>query len=100
LWTSRRTKRDTAYIQQPTKQGRVMVSKRFDPAWYDEPARRMAEGLVEAERRMLAERRKLEDCDCKKGMFPDPGRRGRPAGHESILVTPSDYRLTAFSLSD
>jgi hypothetical protein len=52
-----------------------MVSKRFDPAWYDETSRRMAEGLVEAERRMLAERRKLEDCDCKKGMFPDPGRR-------------------------
>jgi sulfane dehydrogenase subunit SoxC len=53
----------------------MMSSKRFDPAWYDEPARRMAEGLVDAERRLLAERRKLEDCDCKEGMFPDPGRR-------------------------
>jgi sulfane dehydrogenase subunit SoxC len=52
-----------------------MVSKRFDPAWYDEPARRMAEGLVEAERRMLAEKRRLEDCDCKEGMFPHPSRR-------------------------
>jgi sulfane dehydrogenase subunit SoxC len=52
-----------------------MGSERFDPAWYDEPARRMAEGLVDAERRMLAEKRKLEDCDCKEGMFPDPGRR-------------------------
>ena len=28
------------------------------------------------ELRMLAERRgKLEDCDCKQGMFPNPGRR-------------------------
>jgi sulfane dehydrogenase subunit SoxC len=53
----------------------MMGSKRFDPAWYDEPARRMAEGLVGAERRLLAERRKLEDCDCKEGMFPNPGRR-------------------------
>jgi sulfane dehydrogenase subunit SoxC len=53
----------------------MMGSERFDPAWYDEPARRMAEGLVDAERRMLAEKRKLEDCDCKEGMFPDPGRR-------------------------
>ena len=52
-----------------------MFSKRFDPAWYDKPARRMAEALVDAERRMLAERRKLEDCDCKEGMFPNPGRR-------------------------
>jgi sulfane dehydrogenase subunit SoxC len=52
-----------------------MVSERFDPAWYDETSRRMAEGLVETERRMLAEKRKLEGCDCKEGMFPDPGRR-------------------------
>jgi len=35
----------------------------------------MAEGLVDAERRMLAEKRKLEDCNCKEGMFPNPGRR-------------------------
>ena len=47
-----------------------MVSKRFDSAWYDEPARRMAEGLVEAERRRLAEKRKLEDCDCKESHAP------------------------------
>jgi sulfane dehydrogenase subunit SoxC len=52
-----------------------MVSKRFDPAWYDEPARRMAEGLVEEERGILTEKRKLEDCDCKEGMFPTSGRR-------------------------
>jgi sulfane dehydrogenase subunit SoxC len=35
----------------------------------------MAKGLVEAERRMLAEKRRLEDCDCKEGMFPHPSRR-------------------------
>jgi sulfane dehydrogenase subunit SoxC len=52
-----------------------MGSRRFDPASYDEPARRMAEGLLDAERRMLAAKRKLEDCDCKEGMFPNPGRR-------------------------
>jgi sulfane dehydrogenase subunit SoxC len=35
----------------------------------------MAESLVAAEERMLAARRAREDCACKEGMFPDPGRR-------------------------
>jgi len=51
------------------------MSRRFDPQWYDEKTRRMAEGLVETEQRLLAEKRRREDCECKEGMFPDPGRR-------------------------
>jgi sulfane dehydrogenase subunit SoxC len=47
-----------------------MVARRYDPA-----ARRMAEGLVAAEERLLAERRRLETCECKEGMFPNPARR-------------------------
>ncbi|HUH84321.1 MAG TPA: sulfite dehydrogenase [Stellaceae bacterium] len=36
----------------------------------------MAAALIEGERRMLrARKRQLEDCDCKEGMFPHPGRR-------------------------
>jgi sulfane dehydrogenase subunit SoxC len=45
------------------------MASSFDRALYDEKARRMAEGLVEAERHMLAEKDRLEDCDCKEGMF-------------------------------
>jgi len=45
-------------------------------AAYDEKTRAQAEAMVEAERRALARRRgELEDCDCKTGMFPNPGRR-------------------------
>ena len=44
---------------------------------YDEKTRTQIEGMIEAERRALARRRgQLEDCDCKAGMFPNPGRRG------------------------
>jgi sulfane dehydrogenase subunit SoxC len=51
------------------------MAGRFDPDLYDEQARRMAESLVEAEQRVLAEKKRLEDCACKDGMFPDPSRR-------------------------
>jgi sulfane dehydrogenase subunit SoxC len=51
------------------------MRERFHPDLYDEQARRMADGLVEAERRALAEKRRLEDCECKEGMFPEPSRR-------------------------
>jgi len=42
-----------------------------------EPARQaFIEALREEELRMLDERRRdLESCDCKQGMFPNPGRR-------------------------
>jgi sulfane dehydrogenase subunit SoxC len=43
---------------------------------YDPKTRAQIEAMIEAERRALARRRgELEDCDCKTGMFPDPGRR-------------------------
>ena len=51
------------------------MAGRFDPDLYDERARQMAEGLVEAERHILAEKKRLEHCACKDGMFPDPSRR-------------------------
>lgn len=51
------------------------MKHRFDPEFYDDRAARMAESLVAAEERMLAARRAREDCACKEGMFPDPGRR-------------------------
>ncbi len=41
---------------------------------YDEHAKAMAEGMVEAEQRALAARKAdLEDCKCKEGMFPNAG---------------------------
>src|SRR5260370_35110890 len=44
---------------------------------YDETTRAQIDGMIEAERRALARKRGvLEDCDCKTGMFPNPGRRG------------------------
>src|SRR5260370_40239204 len=44
---------------------------------YDETTRAQIDGMIAAERRALARRRgELEDCDCKTGMFPNPGRRG------------------------
>jgi sulfane dehydrogenase subunit SoxC len=60
------------------------MTGRFDPAVYDEAARRMAEGLVEAEQRILAEKRQLEDCDCKAGMFPNPSRRALLRGAAAV----------------
>jgi sulfane dehydrogenase subunit SoxC len=51
------------------------MKHRVDPEFYDDRAARMAESLVAAEERMLAARRAREDCACKEGMFPDPGRR-------------------------
>jgi sulfane dehydrogenase subunit SoxC len=52
-----------------------MVQQRFDPSWYDPAASRMAKGLLETEQRLLAEKRALEDCACREGMFPNPSRR-------------------------
>src|ERR1051325_5909380 len=44
---------------------------------YDEKTRSQIEAMIEAERRAMAQRRgQVEDCDCKAGMFPNPGRRG------------------------
>jgi len=60
------------------------MTGRFDPALYDPMARRMAEGLVEAEQRVLADKRKLEDCDCKEGMFPNPSRRALLRGAAAV----------------
>jgi len=50
----------------------------------DDAARRMAEGLVETERRILAEKQRLEDCDCKSGMFPNPSRRALLRGAAAV----------------
>lgn len=45
-------------------------------AGYDERRRALVEAMIAAERRALVARRKeLEDCACKEGMFPNPGRR-------------------------
>ncbi len=42
---------------------------------YDEGQKAYIEATVTAERRYLAARKQaLEDCECKEGMFPDPGR--------------------------
>ena len=42
----------------------------------DETTRSQIAAMIEAERVALAHRRQeLEDCACKSGMFPDPGRR-------------------------
>src|SRR5262245_28254479 len=42
----------------------------------DEKTKTHIAAMIEAEREALARRRQeLEDCDCKSGMFPDPGRR-------------------------
>src|SRR2546430_12607130 len=42
----------------------------------DEKTKPRIAAMIEAERDALARRRQeLEDCDCKAGMFPDPGRR-------------------------
>ena len=43
---------------------------------YDEKTRTQIEGMIEAERRAIAQRRReREDCPCREGMFPNPGRR-------------------------
>ena len=43
---------------------------------YDEKTRLLVAGMIEAERRALAARKASdEDCPCKDGMFPNPGRR-------------------------
>jgi len=42
----------------------------------DEKTKCCIAAMIEAERVILARRRaELEDCACKSGMFPDPGRR-------------------------
>lgn len=50
-------------------------SERYGPA-----ERRMAEALVELERRILTGKDVAEDCDCKEGMFPGVTRRGLLSG--------------------
>lgn len=45
-----------------------------DDSIYDEKHRAQVDAMVKAEERYLAARRaELEDCDCKDGMFPNPG---------------------------
>jgi sulfane dehydrogenase subunit SoxC len=51
------------------------MGKRFASDFYNDKARQMAKGLVEAEQRILVEKRRREDCACKEGMFPRPSRR-------------------------
>jgi hypothetical protein len=41
-------------------------------AVYDEKTRHMAEQMILAEQRQIAQRAQ-EDCDCKEGMFPRQG---------------------------
>lgn len=52
--------------------------KQSGKAVYDAKSRQMAEQMILAEKRQLAQQSK-EDCDCKEGMFPSqsiPSRRG------------------------
>ena len=57
----------------------------FGPEGYDEKTRRMIQGMIQAEQRALAARKaELEDCDCKEGMFPNPGRRGFLTGAAAL----------------
>lgn len=52
--------------------------KREDIVRYDEHAQRMAEAMISAENRHIAERRiEQQDCDCKEGMFPRAGLTSR-----------------------
>ncbi|HZS84528.1 MAG TPA: sulfite dehydrogenase [Stellaceae bacterium] len=45
-------------------------------AGYDEETRPIIAGMIAAEQRALAARKAaLEDCECREGMFPNPGRR-------------------------
>ena len=47
----------------------------LDDSIYDQKTRKYIETSVEAERRYLAARkRQLENCECKEGMFPNPGK--------------------------
>ncbi len=57
----------------------------FGPDAYDEKTRRMIQGMIEAEQQALAARKaELEDCECKEGMFPNPGRRGLLMGAAAL----------------
>jgi len=51
------------------------MDERFGSDFYNDKASQMAKGLVETEQRILAEKRRREDCACKEGMFPRPSRR-------------------------
>src|SRR5262245_20717552 len=61
---------------QDLREGRAMV----DPdgvAEYEEDVRREIQARIDAERLVLARRRQeRENCACRSGMFPHPGRRG------------------------
>ena len=64
---------------------------------YDEKTRTQIEAMIEAERRALARRRgQPEDCDCKAGMFPNPGRRGVLfAAGSALAATMASFLLPA-----
>src|SRR5579883_1135070 len=45
---------------------------------HDPAVQNLVDGMVAAERRALAARKRaLEDCECRDGMFPNPGRASR-----------------------
>jgi sulfane dehydrogenase subunit SoxC len=62
---------------------------------YDEKARRMADAMIAAEKRHLAERATEEDCDCKEGMFP----RGNLASRRRFLFAAGSLASTLGAVS-
>src|SRR6266446_4272667 len=56
---------------------------------YDDKTREQIAGMIAAENRALARaRQEREDCDCKKGMFPNPDRRAvLLAGAAAVAAT-------------
>ena len=63
---------------------------------YDERTRALVAGMIEAEQRALAERKRaLEDCECKEGMFPSPGRRSILFGAGTALAAAFAARAAA-----
>jgi sulfane dehydrogenase subunit SoxC len=62
---------------------------------YDEKAKRMADAMIAAEKRHLAERAAEEDCDCKEGMFP----RGNLASRRGFLFAAGSLASTLGAVS-
>ena len=60
------------------------MSRKTQTHEYDEKTRRQIDGMVAAEERALAARRKEEECECKEGMFPGTDRRGFLAGAAAV----------------
>lgn len=62
---------------------------------YDEKSKRMADAMIAAEKRHLAERATEEDCDCKEGMFP----RGNLASRRGFLFAAGSLASTLGAVS-